>query len=57
MTISINHYDFELVGKLPDDSNMEDIIRLFIGLLVASGWHINTVNDGIVDVAKSITNE
>lgn len=38
MRITIEHYGKRAEVTLPDDSNLTDVMEVFIGALVACGW-------------------
>lgn len=54
MKITIRSYDIEVSTELPNDAGIEDIIQSLRGMLLTSGFHINTI-DRFLDIEGNIT--
>lgn len=57
MKIEITHYDEKHSTEYPDDCTIDDTMKKVCDLLVLTGFHINSINNWIVDKADELNLE
>ena len=56
-TISITHYNLTHTTEVVQEADITDVITAFLNCLVCSGWGVETVRNGVVQLAAEFEME
>ena len=55
MQITISAHGRTFSAEMTDESTVEDTLRVFIGLMIASGYHRGAIADVLKDLAMEVS--